>query len=575
MQLLQSVFLKALGWSLFDSVWQMGILWILYLLFTGSGKRFTAELRHTLALGAMLIGSVWFVGELAFNLLNPSHLAFENARSLVLLEFDRFAGTLDSALPVLSALYLVASGVLFIKLVRQYRQTRSLTAEGLQKVNPSLRLFAQQMAGRMHLRRKVDVWLSDYIDSPLTIGFWKPLILLPVSAMNQLTTEQAEAIILHELHHIGRNDYLVNLLVAFSTVVLFFNPFARFLAIAIRNEREHCCDDLVMQFQYRPSDYASALLILETSRNSMNLVKVQATGTHRQYLLQRVRRILTGEPAATPVSHRLLGVFISFLFIGFIGFHGPATQLAEAMLPSMADGFVRLEMKQVDARNERKTRPHTNAPVSDIAAQQAAEPATSQELTLDPVFAEATEPTEPENILIDFASGDVPRDFSLEEDRPLANGNDPHNPHPYIPSSTLEYAFIEDTTVPKPAMANLEEIRANRAREKAVLALKEVNWIQLQKNLRLAGKQADIVALQKEVEKAMAAVDWKKVNAEAELATEEMEQSSRQLQLELEKYQSQRSKKMQELNVLREKMIIDRLEASQDMQKKTRKIVAL
>src|SRR6478735_10826678 len=230
MDLVQSSFLRALGWSLIDSVWQMGILWVLYLGITANGKRFNASKRHSLALLSIAGGSTWFLSELIYNLVNPGGIAFTATRETVIYHFTTLTPGLDSVLPILSIAYLFVCPMLFIRLIRQYRLTRKLSIDGLQKIHPELRLFTQQHSKQLNISRKIQIWLSANIDSPLTIGFWKPMILLPLAAVNKLSIEQSEAIILHELNHIRRNDYLVNLLVAFSTVVLFFNPFARSLA---------------------------------------------------------------------------------------------------------------------------------------------------------------------------------------------------------------------------------------------------------------------------------------------------------------------------------------------------------
>ena len=115
----------------------------------------------------------------------------------------------------------------------------------------------------MGIKKDVRMWFSDLVDTPLTIGFWKPVILLPVAAINHLSLQQAEAIILHELNHIKRNDYFINFLIACMDIILFFNPFVRVLTNIIKSERENSCDDMVLQFRYDAGHYASALLLLE------------------------------------------------------------------------------------------------------------------------------------------------------------------------------------------------------------------------------------------------------------------------------------------------------------------------
>ncbi|MBA2562683.1 MAG: M56 family metallopeptidase, partial [Chitinophagaceae bacterium] len=102
---------------------------------------------------------------------------------------------------------------------------------------------------------------------------------------------QLEAIILHELSHIKRNDYLINLLISLIETILFFNPFIVLLIKIIKKERENCCDDFVLQYQYDRHSYASALLSLEQSRNQHLRLALTSTSGKKQ-LLSRIKRIM-------------------------------------------------------------------------------------------------------------------------------------------------------------------------------------------------------------------------------------------------------------------------------------------
>ena len=121
----------------------------------------------------------------------------------------------------------------------------------------------RNVATRMGIKKPVHIWLSGIVTSPVTIGYIKPVILLPIAAINQLSTQQLEAVLLHELAHIRRYDYFVNLVIRFIQTILYFNPFVKALVKTVEIEREKSCDEMVIQFQYDPHGYASALLMLE------------------------------------------------------------------------------------------------------------------------------------------------------------------------------------------------------------------------------------------------------------------------------------------------------------------------
>jgi hypothetical protein len=137
--------------------------------------------------------------------------------------------------------------------------------------------------------KTVTIWVSDHVLSPVTVGYLKPVILIPVAAINNLTPHQLEAVILHELSHIHRNDYFFNLVISFIKTILYFNPFVKLLVKSIEKERELSCDEMVLQFRYKPSEYASALLRIE--QNNRRQMVLAATGKNHD-LLHRIEAIL-------------------------------------------------------------------------------------------------------------------------------------------------------------------------------------------------------------------------------------------------------------------------------------------
>ncbi|RYY09729.1 MAG: M56 family metallopeptidase, partial [Chitinophagaceae bacterium] len=296
---LQSTFLKALGWSILDSFWQMGMLWIVYLLITGNGKKLNANQRHNLAFLSLAAGALWFIASIYMNFGGEGKTFAFSAQSLGYVKL--FTSAIEQSLPLISAIYLVVILSLIIRLYRQYRHTHRLATTQLSKADPEIRVFLAHLAAQMGIKKEIRVFLSGLVHTPLTIGFLKPVILLPVALVNNLTIKQTESLILHELYHIQRNDFVMNLLLVFADILLFFNPFAKFFKSAIQQEREHRCDDIVVQFRYDPADYAKALLIVEQQRANTAAIFMAATGAKKLLLLARVKRLLTGETLAAPV----------------------------------------------------------------------------------------------------------------------------------------------------------------------------------------------------------------------------------------------------------------------------------
>ena len=165
-------------------------------------------------------------------------------------------------------------------------QTKSL-------IEPGERLQQQfaLLKSNLNISGPIRLFLSDKVNTPVMLGFLKPIILLPIATINHLNTEQVESILLHELAHIKRNDYLFNVLQTIIETILFFNPFVWFISTIIRREREHCCDDIVVATTTNPLPYAKALALLETQRIAENNLQLAATGNKKQ-LFNRIKRIM-------------------------------------------------------------------------------------------------------------------------------------------------------------------------------------------------------------------------------------------------------------------------------------------
>ena len=148
---------------------------------------------------------------------------------------------------------------------------------------------ARQIGERLGVSVPVRVVESALVDAPSAIGWIRPVVLLPLAVVTNLAPAQVEAILAHELAHIRRRDYVVNLLQTFTEAVLFYHPGVWWVSARIREEREQCCDDLAVRICGEPMVYAAALVELASHRGQRNALAVAATDGA---LLSRVRRLL-------------------------------------------------------------------------------------------------------------------------------------------------------------------------------------------------------------------------------------------------------------------------------------------
>jgi len=149
-----------------------------------------------------------------------------------------------------------------------------------------------ELAERIQIKRHIALLESEIVKIPLTVGFLKPVILFPFSVLSQLPPDQVEAVLLHELAHIKRKDYLVNLLQSFAELFFFFNPGVLWISSLIRDERENCCDDIAIRETRDKKEFIHALVSFQEYNLNGSKYSLAFPG-RKNHLLNRVKRIIT------------------------------------------------------------------------------------------------------------------------------------------------------------------------------------------------------------------------------------------------------------------------------------------
>src|SRR5262249_23863350 len=135
-----------------------------------------------------------------------------------------------------------------------------------------------QLARHIGVSSPVRLLVSAVVQVPTVVGSMKPVILMPVGALTGLPVEQVEALLLHELAHIRRHDYLMNIVQGIAEALLFYHPAVWWVSSHIRSECELCCHDIAVSITGDVFNYASALAELESFRRSHLSPAVAANG---------------------------------------------------------------------------------------------------------------------------------------------------------------------------------------------------------------------------------------------------------------------------------------------------------
>ena len=328
--------IDTLGWALVHSLWQDALaaagLASLLTLVPARAARVRYELAAlTLAVMLKLPLATALRLDAASDAAMPA-LAAPALTSLV----DRISAGLEPTLPWFVALWLGGVLVMSARLASGWAATRRLATARTRPVPEAWRQALARLARQLRVSRPVRLLASALIEVPAVIGWWRPVILIPVSVLagGGLTPLQLDALLAHELAHVRRHDYLVNLLQAVVETLLFYHPAVWWVSARVREERERCCDDLAVAACGDVRVYATALLRMEQLRAAPAF----ALGASGGSLLGRVRRLLV--PATPDAFPRWLA-----------GVVGGALALAVAIgsgwglhrsLPASADSLIAL-----------------------------------------------------------------------------------------------------------------------------------------------------------------------------------------------------------------------------------------
>lgn len=320
-----TILIQAFGWALLHSIWQgflifaclRLVLWLWpqasasvkynlsYLSLTGVFAWFSITLWQQLQAAMKIRQATWAMIETGIRQKHLEIPAIYQSQSTL----THYVPQLEMWFPVLVALYVTGVAVMSIKFVLDLVQLKQIRQKQVLPIDASWEKHLEKLAAQMRIPRRVQLLISTHIQVPVMIGFLKPVILLPVAMFNNLSAEQLEAILLHELAHIKRNDYLLNIFQSIAETILFFNPFTWWISKNIRLEREHCCDDLVIAGQVQPLQYAKALVALEEYRLTVNALAM-AAADNKQHLFHRIKRIMEMKTKNINYTQKLLAIMI-------------------------------------------------------------------------------------------------------------------------------------------------------------------------------------------------------------------------------------------------------------------------
>jgi TonB family protein len=305
--------IQSLGWTLLHFLWQGALIGAGYAVVRLIVPAHHTEVRYAAGLAALALMAL--CPALTLGIVYPHVVA--TAAQVEPTGIDIVAATasamdpatdasrLDGVLPWLVLLWVLGVTVTAWRALRQWQALERI-ARRCARPSSELERMLASLARRFGLVRSIRVLVSEQIDTPTLIGWLKPVILIPTAVALGFPRHQVELILAHELGHLRRYDHLVNLAQAVVETLLFYHPVVHWISRELRNEREVCCDRLVLRLtRGEPREYAQTLASLEELRLAAPSLAIAATGG---VLLDRVRRIVDMPAPRLAASRPTLGL---------------------------------------------------------------------------------------------------------------------------------------------------------------------------------------------------------------------------------------------------------------------------
>lgn len=349
MNFLQQIFseqmIYSLGWTLIHSLWQGALIGFLLAVIMIFMHRYTARLRyfiHSISLFLLAgLAIVTFIGAYTSyeapvvnntdeSISYPTGMIIdyellkdgtqEEAYIITLLE--DIAAYCRNNMPLFVMIWLLGLLASLLRFLGGYALVRRYRSHRVRPVGGEWEQRFRTMKARIKVRKDVRLLESALIKVPMAIGYLKPVVLLPLGALNGVSAVQMEAILAHELAHIRRRDYLMNMIQSLLEVVFFYHPVVWWISGNIRSERENICDDIAITITGNTMEFAKALKNIQEINLHSPALAAGLSGKNRNQLVNRIRRLAGKPKVQSGFAEGFIAAFI--LVVSLIGLSAAA-----------------------------------------------------------------------------------------------------------------------------------------------------------------------------------------------------------------------------------------------------------
>lgn len=324
--------INALGWTIIHSLWQGALIAIGFALVLFFMRRFSARTRYLVGvMGLMLIlalSVVTFVSIYAPGMQGAPAITGAEGSAAAVTGAENTGGNVTLAalfknyfnrhLPLVVTIWMLGVLVLVLRLAGGFIYNQRVKVHRTRPLPTSWQNRLETFCRRTGIHKPIGLVESALVKIPMTIGHFKPVILFPLGLVTGLPRDQVEALLAHELAHILRKDYLVNILQNLVDILFFYHPGVRWISSHVRAERENCCDDIAVSLSGDSLNVARALTNIQGSDMRIPDPAMAARGkmTGSYGLLARIKRLL--RPPARGSDFAAGAVGASILIVGLL-----------------------------------------------------------------------------------------------------------------------------------------------------------------------------------------------------------------------------------------------------------------
>lgn len=410
-----------------------------------------------------------------------------------------------------------AGGIIFLSFrlafglfyLRRYRYN------GILPISEELERIFQSLISKIQLKTNVSLVESVLTKVPFVLGYFKPVVVVPAGILLNIPFNQVEAILAHELAHIKRSDYLINIIQSIVELLFFYHPFIYLISKHVRDERENCCDDIALKYCSDSTQYVKALANMESVRMNLSPSAV-ALVKSKNSLLKRITRILKPNLMKTKLSDRIFAGIIVVLGLSTILIMGAAAMnnlpfdekdaytndvsinlsnlyakdvvLSDSIV-EFDDGRIITHRKNKKGKNEKIEMKFDNGQLTELKVDGKIIPESDHHLYKDVVKSTLVEVKNAQDEIAD-AQKELAEIDQVEMRR------------------EIEQAMAEIKNIDYEQI--MKEVEAGMAEAKAEMA--KINMEEIREEISKAMEEIDVEGIKMEVQEAMNSVDFEKIN---------------------------------------------------------------